>query len=48
LAASYGQSSLQRVSDETGGRAFFQGNGFVTFDTHFRRLREELNRHYAS
>jgi hypothetical protein len=49
LAASYGQSSLQRVSDATGGRAFFQGvSGFVTFDSHFRRLREELNRHYAS
>lgn len=49
LAASYGQSSLQRVSDETGGRAFFQGTtGFVTFDSHFRRLREELNRHYSS
>ena len=48
IAASYGQSSLQRVSDETGGRAFFQGSGFVTFDSHFRRLREELNRHYAS
>jgi hypothetical protein len=49
LAASYGQSSLQRVSDETGGRAFFQGtSGFVSFDSHFRRLREELNRNYAS
>lgn len=49
LAASYGQSSLKRVSDETGGRAFFQGtSGFVTFNSHFRRLREELNRHYAS
>jgi len=49
LAASYGQSSLNRVSQETGGRAFFQGTtGFVTFDSHFRRLREELNRHYAS
>jgi hypothetical protein len=49
LAASYGQSSLQRVSDETGGRSFFQGvSGFVTFDSHFRRLREELNRHYSS
>ena len=49
LAASYGQSSLNRVSDQTGGRAFFQGgNGFVTFDSYFNRLREELNRHYAS
>src|SRR5512138_2973776 len=25
LAASYGQSSLNRLSDETGGKAFFQG-----------------------
>jgi hypothetical protein len=49
LAASYGQSSLNRVSDETGGRAFFQGtSGFVTFDSYFSRLRAELNRHYAS
>jgi hypothetical protein len=49
LAASYGQSSLNRVSDETDGRAFFQGlNGFVTFDSYFKRLRDELNRHYAS
>jgi hypothetical protein len=45
LAASYGQSSLNRVSDETGGRAFFQGtSGFVTFDSYFDRLRAELNR----
>jgi hypothetical protein len=49
LAASYGQSSLNRVSDETEGRAFFQGmTGFVTFDSYFRRLRDELNKHYAS
>src|SRR5690349_16059517 len=48
LAASYGQSSLNRVSDETGGRAFFQGTtGFVTFDSYFDRLREQLNRQYA-
>jgi hypothetical protein len=49
LAASYGQSSLNRVSDETGGKAFFQGTtGFVTFNSYFNRLREELNRQYAS
>jgi len=49
LAASYGQSSLNRVSHDTGGRAFFQGtNGFVTFDSYFSRLREELNRQYAT
>ena len=48
LAASYGQSSLNRVSQETGGRAFFQGStGFVTFDSYFNRLRAELNRQYA-
>ena len=48
LAASYGQSSLNRLSDETGGRAFFQGTtGFVTFDSYFSRLRETLNRQYA-
>ena len=48
LAASYGQSSLNRVSDDTGGRAFFQGTtGFVTFDSYFSRLSETLNRQYA-
>jgi hypothetical protein len=49
LAASYGQSSLNRVSHETGGMAFFQGaTGFVTFDSYFNRLRAELNRQYAT
>ena len=48
IAASYGQSSLNRISNETGGRAFFQGTtGFVTFNSHFARLRETLNRQYA-
>lgn len=48
LAASYGQSSLNRLGLETGGRAFFQGTtGFVTFDSHFARLRETLNQQYA-
>jgi hypothetical protein len=47
-AANYGQSSLNRLSKETGGRAFFQGTtGFVTFDSYFSRLREALNRQYA-
>lgn len=49
LAATYGQSSLNRLGDETGGKAFFQGtNGFVTFDSYFNRLRETLNRQYAT
>lgn len=48
LASSYGQSSLNRLANETGGRAFFQGTtGFVTFDSYFDRLRETLNRQYA-
>lgn len=48
LAASYGQSSLNKLSNQTGGRAFFQGTtGFVTFDSYFSRLRETLNRQYA-
>ena len=48
LAASYGQSSLNRLSHDTGGRAFFQGTtGFVTFNSYFARLSETLNRQYA-
>jgi len=47
-AASYGQSSLNRLGKETGGKAFFQGtSGFVTFDSYFTRLKETLNRQYA-
>ena len=48
VAASYGQSSLNRLANETGGKAFFQGStGFVSFDSHFRRLREAINSQYA-
>ena len=46
-AASYGQGALNRIADETGGRAFFQGNDFVTFDAYFDSLRRALNEHYA-
>ena len=42
-ASSYGQSSLERFSKETGGRAFFQGYDFVTFDAYFERLGRTLN-----
>jgi hypothetical protein len=49
VAANYGQSSLNRVCHDTGGRAFFQGTtGFVTFDSYFSRLRAELNRQYTT
>lgn len=48
VAASYGQSSLNRLANETGGKAYFQGTtGFVSFDSYFRRLRETLNAQYA-
>jgi hypothetical protein len=44
LAASFGQHSLNRLANDTGGRAFFQGtSGFVTFDSYFQRLSRALN-----
>ena len=42
-AVSFGQSALNRVSDETGGRAFFQGSDFVTFNAYFARLTKTIN-----
>jgi hypothetical protein len=42
LATTYGQSALAQLSDETGGRAFFQGTTFVTFDAYFARLGRAL------
>lgn len=44
LAASWGQSSLSRISHETGGKAFFQGaTDFVTFNPYFELLTRALN-----
>lgn len=40
--ATLGQSSLNKLTDKTGGKAFFQGTSFVTFDSYFDRLRQEL------
>src|SRR5215211_2188318 len=34
---------LNRASNETGGRAFFQGSDFVTFNAYFSRLAKTLN-----
>lgn len=43
-ASFYGQASLKRLADETGGRAFFQGaTDFVTFNAYFERFRDVLN-----
>ncbi|MDQ5846614.1 MAG: hypothetical protein M3539_15090, partial [Acidobacteriota bacterium] len=48
LAAGYGQSALNRLANETGGKAFFQGmDGFVSFDSHFERLKRALNEQSA-
>ncbi len=43
LATSYGQSALERLTRATGGRAFFQGYDFVTFDAYFAQLGRALN-----
>ncbi|MEJ7576368.1 MAG: hypothetical protein WKF74_05130 [Pyrinomonadaceae bacterium] len=43
-----GQSSLTRLSDETGGRAFFQGtNAPVSFDPFLRQIDQALSRQLA-
>lgn len=42
-AVNYGQGALNRLADETGGEAFFQGTSFVTFDGYFKRLSRKLN-----
>lgn len=43
-----GQGSLQRLSDETGGRAFFQGSGApVSLDHYLRELDTLLSRQFA-
>ncbi|HZH29966.1 MAG TPA: hypothetical protein VEY11_04325 [Pyrinomonadaceae bacterium] len=44
LAVSFGQSALNRISNETGGRAFFQGTSFVSFNSYFERLSRTLSR----
>lgn len=43
----FGQGSLQKLSDETGGRAFFQGSlAPVSFDPFFKDLSLLLNRQF--
>ena len=45
-AVNYGQGSLNRLADETGGEAFFTGTDFVSFDPYFRELSEVLARQW--
>jgi hypothetical protein len=42
-AANFGQGALNRISNETGGRAFFQGTSFVSFNPYFERLSRTLS-----
>jgi VWFA-related protein len=45
-AANFGQGSLLRLSDETGGEAFFTGTTFVSFDPYFKELNALLGRQW--
>jgi VWFA-related protein len=48
ILALNGQGSLNRLSEETGGRAFFQGTlSPISFDPFFRDLNVALNRQFA-
>lgn len=48
VLVSYGQGSLNRLTDETGGRSFFQGTSTpVSFDPFLRQLGTILSRQYA-
>ncbi len=40
IAVTYGQGSLARLADETGGEAFFSGTDFVSFSPYFKELNE--------
>lgn len=42
MAANFGQGSLIRLADETGGEAFMTGNDFVSFDPYFKEFEELL------
>jgi VWFA-related protein len=42
MAANFGQGSLIRLSDETGGEAFISGRDFVSFDPYFKEFEELL------
>jgi VWFA-related protein len=42
MAVNFGQGSLIRLGDETGGEAFMTGDDFVSFDPYFKELNELL------
>ncbi len=47
LAINYGQGSLNRLADETGGEAFFSGSSFVSFDSYFKEVKELMERQWV-
>ena len=46
LAVNYGQGSLNRLADATGGEAFFSGTTFVSFAPYFKELGEFMGRQW--
>ncbi|QQS43094.1 MAG: VWA domain-containing protein [Acidobacteriota bacterium] len=46
MAVNFGQGSLNRIADETGGEAFFSGTDFVTFDPYIREFEDTLDRQW--
>jgi VWFA-related protein len=46
LAVNFGQGSLNRLADDTGGEAFFTGTDFVTFDPYIKEFKELLGRQW--
>jgi VWFA-related protein len=42
MAVNFGQGSLIRLGDETGGEAFLTGSDFVSFDPYFKEFEELL------
>lgn len=46
LATMFGQGSLSRLADETGGEAFFSGISFVSFDPYLREFNQLLGRQW--
>jgi hypothetical protein len=46
VAVTYGQGSLNRLAEETGGKAYFAGRGFVTFDHALEEISHILGSQY--
>jgi VWFA-related protein len=47
IANNFGQGSLNRLADETGGEAFFSGTDFVSFSSYFKELNELLGNQWV-